>query len=181
MRHYSCPSSKQRQARGLLCHAIFMILDIVGADSSCVSIIKHRCTLTSCLAPSSSADKGSITLDWVWAWWSMMPAYRWYEDVKECTAVDIHTLEPGVQPPWVRARVSGSESFCVSPPYQCVHQYVRMGVCVCVLESIWEYMAMWICCVIYSGENKYLNPCRFRKFGHLQRNVWSIIVMVGVF
>ena len=23
----------------------------------------------------------------------------------------------------------------------------------------------------YSGENKYLNPCRFRKFGHLQRNV----------
>src|SRR4029434_1915982 len=24
---------------------------------------------------------------------------------------------------------------------------------------------------IYSGENKYLNPCRFRKFGHLQRNV----------
>ena len=35
--------------------------------------------------------------------------------------------------------------------------------------------------VIYSGENKYLNPCRFRKFGHLQRNVWSIIVIVGVF
>ena len=34
---------------------------------------------------------------------------------------------------------------------------------------------------MYSGENKYLNPCRFRKFGHLQRNVWSIIVMVGVF
>src|SRR4029434_8074242 len=34
---------------------------------------------------------------------------------------------------------------------------------------------------IYSGENKYLNPCRFRKFGHLQRNVLSIIVMVGVF
>ena len=33
----------------------------------------------------------------------------------------------------------------------------------------------------YSGENKYLNPCRFRKFGHLQRNVSSIIVMVGVF
>src|SRR4029434_433624 len=24
---------------------------------------------------------------------------------------------------------------------------------------------------LYSGENKYLNPCRFRKFGHLQRNV----------
>ena len=24
---------------------------------------------------------------------------------------------------------------------------------------------------IYSGENKYLNPYRFRKFGHLQRNV----------
>ena len=23
----------------------------------------------------------------------------------------------------------------------------------------------------YSGENKYLNPCRFPKFGHLQRNV----------
>ena len=36
-------------------------------------------------------------------------------------------------------------------------------------------------CCIYSVENKYLNPCRFRKFGHLQRNVWSIIVMVGVF
>ena len=35
--------------------------------------------------------------------------------------------------------------------------------------------------ITYSGENKYLNPCRFRKFGHLQRNVWSIIVMVGVF
>ena len=34
---------------------------------------------------------------------------------------------------------------------------------------------------IYSGENKYLNPCRFRKFDHLQRNVWSIIVIVGVF
>ena len=33
----------------------------------------------------------------------------------------------------------------------------------------------------YSGENKYLDPCRFRKFGHLQRNVWSIILMVGVF
>src|SRR4029434_4069421 len=24
---------------------------------------------------------------------------------------------------------------------------------------------------VYSGENKYLPPCRFRKFGHLQRNV----------
>ena len=34
---------------------------------------------------------------------------------------------------------------------------------------------------IYSGENKYLTPCRFRKFGHLQRNVWSINVMVGLF
>ena len=33
----------------------------------------------------------------------------------------------------------------------------------------------------YSGENKYLTPCWFRKFGHLQINVWSIIVMVGLF
>ena len=39
----------------------------------------------------------------------------------------------------------------------------------------------WLKSVIYSGENKYLNPYRFRKFGHLQRNVWSIIVIVGVF
>ena len=37
------------------------------------------------------------------------------------------------------------------------------------------------CSNIYSGENKYLNPCQFRKFAHLQRNAWSIIVMVGVF
>ena len=34
-----------------------------------------------------------------------------------------------------------------------------------------------LCVVMYGGENKYLTPCRFRKFGHLQRNVWSIIVM----
>ena len=56
---------------------------------------------------------------------------------------------------------------------------------VCVLLSLYS---LYVCVLLslyraymYSGENKYLNPCRFRKFGHLQRNVWSIIVMVGVF
>ena len=46
--------------------------------------------------------------------------------------------------------------------------------CLCISACVYIYC-------IYSGENKYLNPCRFRKFDHLQRNVWSIIVIVGVF
>ena len=33
----------------------------------------------------------------------------------------------------------------------------------------------------YSGRNKYLIPCRFCKFTHLQRNEQSIILMVGLF
>src|SRR4029434_4972420 len=29
---------------------------------------------------------------------------------------------------------------------------------------------------MYSGVNKYLTPCRFRKFGHLQRNPHSNLI-----
>ena len=39
----------------------------------------------------------------------------------------------------------------------------------------------WRRIYMYSGENKYLTPCRFWKFAHLQRNAWSIIVMSGLF
>ena len=56
--------------------------------------------------------------------------------------------------------------------------FLRKCACNCVLTS--NNMKLMLT-GIYSGENKYLNPCRFRKFGHLQRNVWSIIVMVGLF
>src|SRR4029434_7176729 len=43
--------------------------------------------------------------------------------------------------------------------------WVRVGV------RVLEQVKRCLCFFIYSGENKYLNTCRFLKFGHLQRNV----------
>ena len=55
--------------------------------------------------------------------------------------------------------------------------------CVCQhhAQCVSEFVTgMEPCSWPYSGENKYLTPCGFRKFGH-QRNVWSIIVILGLF
>src|SRR4029434_8346211 len=52
-----------------------------------------------------------------------------------------------------------------------VHTFVCVCVCVvCVCVCVCVCVHASICVCIYSGENKYLNPCRFRKFGQLQRN-----------